>query len=515
MFNPFYEYISPDQGYYTQQPATVDQVNNVWLFVQKMRRELSHAIQEFNQYPDRQEEIVQNVKSITDQIKLVQQQLEKLRGVDEEAAAAIDELKSDLQEALEEQNKLIGKRLKDVNIITPENGSVLPVKKITGTGDEYTKQITFTSTENEAAIDTGITGSGDVINITQSVPGLLPENLAPRFTVEDDTSGFTTKIDDESILKLKAESLEGNLVVPNIRNVDKGEYRLTVSSDGVESEVARVDEDIAETRHRALDKNVELRAIEPTEENGDIGYKFAIKGVDDEEYRYLKILLISNDLLGMSTYSSPSKPDCIKLELSPIDQFDLTYPNHQASYTWIDNSTIVTSKRTFSYNKDNHKLEISRPYNKTKITFTTTPDDKHTSYFEIDQAGNMTINTASIENKIEKNTTAATTRIDALQARLVELEEKVRRLETRSVNQITESKLRVEPRQGDKLAIILENYYANGRHEEKQALINFTNQDGALIFHTRDQGITGQTEMFINMSNDWLEKQGLKSTTNA
>lgn len=515
MFNPFYEYISPDQGYYTQQPATVDQVNNIWLFVQKMRRELSRAILEFNKYPDRQDEITQNVQSITDQLKLVQQQLEKLKGVDEKASAAIDELKSDFQETLEAQNELIGERLKDVNIVTPENGSVLPVKKITGTGDEYTKQIKFTSVEDETAIDTDITGSGDVINITQNVPGLLSENLAPRFTVENTVDGFTTKIDETAILKLKAESLEGDLVVPHIENVDDGEYRLTVSSDGVEDEIARVDGDIAETRHHALDKNIELRPIEPLVENGDFGFKFAIKGVDDEEYRNLRVLLKSNDLLDMLIESWPHEPNWVELTFTALDQFEIAYPNHQASYTTIHGASITTSERTFAYDKDEYKLKISEPFNTKKITLATTPDDKHTSYFEVDQAGNVTINTASVENKMEKNATAATTRMDLLQSRLVELEEKVRRLETRAVNQITSSKIRVEPQQGDKLAIILENFYANGKHEEKQAVINFTSQDGALVFHTRDQGITGQAEMFINMSNDWLEKQGLKSTTNA
>lgn len=515
MFNPFYEYVSPDQGYYTQQPATVDQVNNIWLFVQKMRRELSRAILEFNKYPDRQDEITQNVQSITDQLKLVQQQLEKLNGVDEKAAAALDELKSNLQETLEAQNKLIGERLKDVSIITPENGSVLPVKKITGTGDVYTKQINFTSTEDKSAIDTGITGSEDVVNITQSVPGLLSENLAPRFTVENTEDGFTTKIDDKPILNLEAESLEGDLVVPHIENVDENEYRFTVSSDGVESEIARVDEDIAETRHHALDKNIKLLPVAPVEENEDFGCKLAIKGIDDEEYRYLRFLITSNDLLNMVLDANPPKSDLVSLSLKPVDQFDLAYPDHQESYTSIDGATITTSERTFAYDKDDYKLKISEPFNTKKIMFTTTPDGKHSSYFEVDQAGNVTINTASIDNKIEKNATAATTRMDALQARLVELEEKVRRLETRAVNQITSSKIRVEPQQGDKLAIILENFYANGKHEEKQAVINFTSQDGALVFHTRDQGITGQAEMFINMSNDWLEKQGLKSTTNA
>lgn len=515
MFNPFYEYISPDQGYYTQQPATVDQVNNIWLFVQKMRGELSRAILEFNKYPDRQDEITQNVQSITGQLKLVQQQLEKLKSVDEKTSTAIDELKSDIQEALEDQNKLIGERLKDVNIITPENGSVLPVKKITGTGDEYTKQIKFTSTEDETAIDTGITGSGDVINITQNVPGLLSENLAPRFTVENGGDGFTTKIDKKPILKLETESLEDDLVVPHIENVGEGDYRLRVSSDGVEDEIARVDENIAETRRHALDKNIKLYAVGALEDDGRLGFKLAIKGVDDEEYQYIRFLIDGNELLDMYIECRSSEPDWVKLTLIAMDQFELAYPNHQASYTSIDGATITTSERTFAYDADDHKLKISKPFNKKKIAFTTTPDDKHTSYFEVDQAGNVTINTATIENKIEKNATAATTRMDALQTRLVELEEKVRRLETRAVNQITSSKIRVEPRQGDKLAIILENFYANGKHEEKEALINFTNQDGALVFHTRDQGVTGQAEMFVNMSNDWLEKQGLKSTTNA
>lgn len=516
MFNPFYEYISPDQGYYTQQPATVDQVNNIWLFVQKMRRELSQSILEFNKYPDRQDEITQNVQSITDQLKLVQQQLEKLKGADEKASTAIDELKAELEEALEEQNKAIEERLKDVRIIKPVNTNFISLLKTTGTGEEEVRQIFFKSTEDKSAIYTNIDGDDDgrYIFITQNAPGLLPENLAPRFTVKNGEDGFTTKVDEKAILKLEAESMDGDLVVPHIENVDDGEYRLTISSDGVESEIARIDGDIknllskAASRYSTVTIHYEINGVNP------IGFEILRDSLDGTYTDRRKINLTPTDR-ELFDYDIDRADGELSIKLDVKDQFHNAYPNHQASYTSIDGATITTSERAFSYDKEEHEVKISEPFNTKKLAFTTTPDDKHATYFEVDQAGNVAINTAAVENKIEKNATAATSRMDTLQARLVELEEKVRRLETRAVNQITSSNIRVEPRQGDKLAIILENYYANGKHEEKQAVINFTNQDGALVFHTRDQGITDQTEMFINMNNSWLEKQGLSSTTNA
>lgn len=516
MINPFYDYISPDQGYYTQQPATVDQVNNIWLFVQKMRRELSRTILEFNKYPDRQDELTQNVQSITDQLKLVQQQLEKLKGVDEKAAEAINNLKSDLKKALEEQNKAVTERLKDVKIITPENGSVLPVKKITGDGVEHTRQIAFTSTEDEAAITTNIAGSEDVVSINQIVPGLLHENLAPRFSSEVVKNGFAAKIDDEKILEIAAESQDSDLVEAHIDNVSEGEYRLTVSSDGVESEITRIDGNVHDLESEAVSVSG-LEKSEKIDAQGVYrGISIKLKSVDETKSTFIKALFQSsdNDLLT-PTVGYDWLNDIYIVTLNVADQLALSYPIHDVSKTIINGATIETSEVRYSYDKWDREIKASAPFDTKKITFTTTPDDKHPTYFEVDQAGNVTINTTSIENKIEKNATTVTTRMDTLQARLVELEEKVRRLETRAVNQITSSNIRIEPRQGDKLAFILENYYANGKHEEKQAIINFTSQDGALVFHTRDQGITDQAEIFINMNNGWLEKQGLSSTTNA
>lgn len=492
IYNPFYQ---PDQGYYTQQPATVAQVNNIWSFVKTLRDELAHAVSEFNSHEFELEKNFNKTQEYTD---IAKNELSKLITKLNNDFESLDTLLGETVANLEAKiTKLEDDKLSSVTLAGEDETIKMAVAN--GKTTEY-KNLRFTTPEDETAITTEITETRDgTLEILQFAPQLEDAVVNAKFDVVEDPENDTV-----ANITYGDEKIAGVEVVSTLLDICVGDGNITIDSGGAEYVIGTIQSNVNKINNTA--QSVENSFTYPREVNDEINVTISRETLDGSKRSEQNIALVS-DGGEFSTQDG-------KIRYEPSDEFAQKYRKIETTASKLSPTElkITTETVAYDYNPEAKAVEVSEPYNHDEIIFDNAGTDELLSNFKYDNSrGVVAIDTSRLESKYDERNTAMQNLLKDLSEKVKVLENEVALMKARENNAILQVTPVIRATANDKIELALQRVYADGSHDEsKTAIFNFRNNDHSMSIITRDnRTVTGQCDVQINLDKIWLNRQGL------
>lgn len=490
----FRNYFQPDQGYFTQQPATVAQVNNLWSFIKQLRDELSLAVNEFNSHEFDLEKNFTGAREYTDSVKT---ELSKLITNLTKDFESLDTLLGETAANLETKITELETGKVDSVSVSGEDDTVRYVITTNGT-TEY-ENVKFTTVDDETGISTSITEDGDgTINVAQNVPGLNDVNIANKFGVTSDADDSVVNVTYGGHNTIAIEN------VSHLLDVLVNENIVTITTNALDGELNDIHADISEISNTA--QSVENSFTYPREVDDVVNITVSRESLDGKNRLEQNMPLIS-DGGTFTTYDG-------KLRYEPDDEFLEKFEDIHVSTAFVEpeNLRIHSETAVCRYNPESKKIEQGESYNPENFILDDSGTETIFAHFAYDNArGVVAIDTSRLQYHYDSMHEATRAVVNDLAERIATLEDEVTLLKSRESNAIVEATPAIRATSNDKIEVVLQRIYANGAHDEsKAAILNFRNNDHAMSIITRDnQTVSGQTDVQINMDKTWLHRQGL------
>lgn len=490
MYNHFFNPYQPDQGYYTQQPATVDQVNNLWEFIKLMRGELTRAIKDFNaidaEYVKNDEyELAKNeldliektVNTLDARLKLAEKGVNIFPEEIANIVSIIDLHKDEFNKFKEN----ISQEIDDINASA--------IKALSFTSDDNKLSIDQTTVDNQKANIANI----DLVNgDIRYLPSTIEKDIKVLSIIDGNKFANSIKIEDGKVLYKDNVLFEYDDDISEYVNVVNDGKTLKIDETKLKSIIEHLTNSI-DTLEIYFTINDDSLNIYVSNMTATIDYEFSIK-------------------LGKDFYFSNINENDVTLKLhSPLQRIDQINASTISTEKNEAETRLISKNTTYMYDTVSDKYkQYGEPYNETLIKFINTPSDNEPVYIKRVDDKTLTIDSSQLQNRIESYYTSLIDASYEQDKELLDLKTRLTTLENTSTRSVVDADFDIKPNT-DTLELELTKYFSDGTTEKETKAIRLLNQDHSLQFNTSLAGTENTTNIHINHDKKWLSRQGLKT----
>lgn len=480
-------FFQPDQGYYTAQPATVEQLQNLFRHVAFLRDELGRFMTEAQQFPD-----------AVDKVEKLQSNFHSLSLRLDSAMSNIAINKNTLLKTVDEVQQLTSDALTAFAIRGDDNTLILSLSN--DEGKEVEKKILFTSDD----IATTVASNGTVIK--QTVTALNGNVHAPKWGLKTHDDGIAVTYDDVIVHTFEVHNISTLEGAPD-EFLDTSTLALSTNDNVIKF---TLDSSKAAKAFTMLDDGLSALAADAVT---DIKLSTEVAG----NYRSVDFVLTTEDG-GVPTVQRITAGIENELSVRPadggfvikaLDQLERINPFQYERVNFArDKREITVSTQEMrgddtghwkpSENFNNRAIRIAESSSEGLLAVDWAPDDT----ISIDDS----VMRAYVDNKESKLEAIIAAQAEAIK----ELSGRIATLETMRTESITDAFIVVEPASHDVLKITLEKYRSDGTKDLDVNTVRLSNVDHALRYDISDGSPSNAAIIDINLDKKWLTRQGLK-----